>query len=334
MLVILLPSELDIDKLMLMYYVPDSPGNTRHNWKRNPQFGKSAPTEREFFEIHQKYDYRCIECGSQYRICIDHADGNNKNHDLDNLQVLCTPCNMKKEGQTHGKKALVILEFFSYMDENKSIPNRNELNARVESKYGISNILKSRGYVYNYCVFRCKNPRRNSRIDLHKKLIRRVRFNAKILDINLDTFALALASGLTPNNPSSTANNWSNDKIKGYTSPNASVFRKLLIDSDYECETCQSILRLTFDHKDENPKNHEQSNLAVLCQSCNRGRSKTRKVTRPHFKVTVFHTMVRHYLSNKQLLELKELTSLVGGNLGSQTYTYHYLVKRLAKVNL
>jgi 5-methylcytosine-specific restriction endonuclease McrA len=35
-----------------------------------------------------------------------------------------------------------------------------------------------------------------------------------------------------------------------------------------KCETCESVLKLTVHHVDNNPKNNEESNIMTLCRKC------------------------------------------------------------------
>ena len=47
------------------------------------------------------------------------------------------------------------------------------------------------------------------------------------------------------------------------------VARKILLDLlGNKCEICGLIHRLTFHHKDKNPRNNALDNIQLLCQSC------------------------------------------------------------------
>ena len=45
----------------------------------------------------------CDKIGSSKSLCIDHIDNNNRNNDLDNLQLLCRSCNTKKNPRGKAK---------------------------------------------------------------------------------------------------------------------------------------------------------------------------------------------------------------------------------------
>jgi len=56
--------------------------------------------------VYERDNFTCQKCGSVERLCIDHikpraAEGNNE---LENLQVLCVPCNAKKTSWYNGKR--------------------------------------------------------------------------------------------------------------------------------------------------------------------------------------------------------------------------------------
>lgn len=58
---------------------------------------------------------RCVVCGSDYKICIDHVEPLAKGgtNDPGNLQPLCEPCNLKK------KDCRTMLEMYAWYDANK-----------------------------------------------------------------------------------------------------------------------------------------------------------------------------------------------------------------------
>lgn len=54
---------------------------------------------KERYAIFEKYGFKCCKCGNtakEARIQIDHIDNNPSNNALDNLQVVCEPCNKGK----------------------------------------------------------------------------------------------------------------------------------------------------------------------------------------------------------------------------------------------
>lgn len=55
---------------------------------------------RQAFLVKQEYNMTCTQCGfvAQHKcqLDIDHIDGNHKNEDMSNLQVLCANCHRLK----------------------------------------------------------------------------------------------------------------------------------------------------------------------------------------------------------------------------------------------
>lgn len=56
---------------------------------------KSIPSKLRY-ELLLKYK-ECVVCKNDYKLQIDHIDGNPSNNDATNLQVLCTLCNQGKK---------------------------------------------------------------------------------------------------------------------------------------------------------------------------------------------------------------------------------------------
>jgi 5-methylcytosine-specific restriction endonuclease McrA len=63
------------------------------------------------YALGQQYGYRCLCCGSTHRLTLDHIrpickDGKTE---MDNLQLLCKPCNKAKADQVidYRPKALI-----------------------------------------------------------------------------------------------------------------------------------------------------------------------------------------------------------------------------------
>lgn len=77
-------------------------------------------TPQEFEELCQKYNYRCLRCGTQTTdLAEDHIVpvGNTEKQGTDyisNIQPLCQPCNSKK----HTK----VMDFRPFWDGNKKLP--------------------------------------------------------------------------------------------------------------------------------------------------------------------------------------------------------------------
>ena len=56
----------------------------------------------EFCALLEKYEYRCLACGSKDHIVVDHVIPLSRGgmNTIDNLQPLCFTCNAKKHAKT------------------------------------------------------------------------------------------------------------------------------------------------------------------------------------------------------------------------------------------
>lgn len=68
----------------------------KSNKRKRKQFNR-----KEFLEVLKKSNYKCMHCGCDENLAIDHIQPWSKggSDDIDNLQILCTSCNNKKRNK-------------------------------------------------------------------------------------------------------------------------------------------------------------------------------------------------------------------------------------------
>jgi 5-methylcytosine-specific restriction endonuclease McrA len=322
------PTNLEVKKAFVNIFPPLQPGVMRQNWRVNRAFGYDAPSTSEFWDLFTKSDFRCSLCSSQYRITVDHINGDNKDHRIENLQVLCQRCNTTKanEGVRNPNAQVVIFtEFNSYIEEHGEIPTTRQLAKQIKSKYNFKNRpLSGYLYLYRFYVFRYHNPRTVGNLN---ECLETINSYSKYLDVDEEEIRRALISYFSAPDEFTTAGNWRNGKRYGNSSPPPSVFRELLEEYNYQCGNCDEASKLTFDHIDGDPTNHDKSNLMVLCFLCNRAKSK-KGVKRPNFKVTVFERMIEVLNETGNIPTTVELTRELG-HLSGERYSYKYFRIRL-----
>lgn len=126
---------------------PPQLGPMRQNWMRQPQFGHSAPDTATLKHLFESADYRCMECGSQLRLGLDHLNSDGTDHSSENLKVMCFSCNRAKgrgedQNRHHGRRLVVaIIELF---DELGRFPTSRE----ITEKSGLTRIGRSELIVY------------------------------------------------------------------------------------------------------------------------------------------------------------------------------------------
>ena len=119
-------SEKDAIKAILNLVSPPPPPATRQNWTRLSTFWNSAPTTQDLWKKLEESDFRCQKCRSQMRLSFNHINGNAKDHNLQNLEVICFSCNRacsKKwtiDADHHLKLALTAIELWK---KNWDFPN-------------------------------------------------------------------------------------------------------------------------------------------------------------------------------------------------------------------
>ena len=126
-------SQDDALEALLSAFAPPNPAPLRQSWRLNSRFGNSAPTTPDIWRKYEDADFRCSDCGSQYRITLDHVDSNPSNHSLDNLAVLCSACNRGKSSKaTRDKKhqLRIYKTIIEYWNEHKKFPSNDEIITR------------------------------------------------------------------------------------------------------------------------------------------------------------------------------------------------------------
>lgn len=140
-------SEVDAIKSILNLVSPPPPPATRQNWTRLSTFGHSAPTTKELWKKLEESNFKCHRCESQMRLSFNHIDGNPKNHQLDNLEVICFACNRRvsKKGtqdvDQHFKLAIAAIELWKETGEFQSFKRIRD-KARVDQVGGATYLLK------------------------------------------------------------------------------------------------------------------------------------------------------------------------------------------------
>lgn len=140
-------SESDAIKAILNLVSPPPPPATRQNWTRLSTFGHDAPTTKDLWKKLEESDFRCHRCGSQMRLSFNHINSNPKDHQLENLEVICFACNRAvsqkgtKDSNHHYKLALAAIELWK---TNGEYPTLNEIrdHAKVEQIGGATYLLK------------------------------------------------------------------------------------------------------------------------------------------------------------------------------------------------
>src|SRR5208283_145005 len=123
-------SDDDILRALLSVYSPCQPGSIRQSWNNRKNYGPS-PSSAEIWSVYEKYDFRCVKCGSQYRISINHINNDRFDSDTKNLQVLCQSCNRAKQKRGIKNKDAQVKVYKSIMElskTNNSLPNSYQIH--------------------------------------------------------------------------------------------------------------------------------------------------------------------------------------------------------------
>lgn len=115
---------------LLSAFSPMNPGTIRVNWLRNENFGNDAPSTKEIWTKLKNADFKCSECSSQYRITIDHIDGDATNHSCQNLRILCFDCNRNHSSKPIKNKAHQLRVYYAamdHLDEKRRFPTNKEI---------------------------------------------------------------------------------------------------------------------------------------------------------------------------------------------------------------
>ncbi len=139
----------------------------------------------------------------------------------------------------------------------------------------------------------------------------------------------ALLGAMSPIQPPALRQGWSHSKRYGNSAPTTKEIWQLFVDADFRCTRCGSQRRITLDHIDRNPTNHDVNNLRVLCASCNRAdnakatRDEDHQLQIYRAALTLFKELGR-FPTDRQVLE-RAGTEQIGG----ATYFLRYMKKRL-----
>ena len=326
------PSSIEVKMALLSKFSPLQPGVMKQNWRNNKKFGYDSPSTSEFWDLFQKYDFRCSICSSQYRISVDHINEDNTDHRLENLQILCSPCNVSKanDGLKNPDAQYVIMsEFMAYIKKYGEVPTTRQLAKHIKSKHEFRNRPLS-GYLhlYRFLVFRYNNPFQSKQIEDCISITQQI---IEILQISSDEAIRAIISTCTPPDHYTTRSNWRNSKRYGNNAPEGAVFLELLGEAGYKCEECSNISKLSFDHIDSDPTNHLKENLKVLCFTCNRKKSR-KGIKFENKKAKIFDFMLDYFHNHRAIPPIKRVGEIFPGDtqssLGGEFYFYKYLEKR------
>jgi 5-methylcytosine-specific restriction endonuclease McrA len=140
-------SDDDVLRALISVYSPCQPSAIKQAWNNRKNYGK-APESSEIWDIYEKYDFRCVLCGSQYRISLDHMNNNKLDNDPKNLQVLCQSCNRAKQkrGIKNRDAQVKVYKAFMELVNDKvidNLPNSNQIHkhAKVGNSGGSSMYL-------------------------------------------------------------------------------------------------------------------------------------------------------------------------------------------------
>ncbi len=120
-------------KALISVFTPCSPGVVRQGFRRCAEYGAAAETS-DIWNLMVASDFRCEECGSQYRITIDHKDRDKANNRLENLRVLCTGCNRAQNSRGVATPNLGLKIYRAALDlfeELQRFPTVSEISTRV-----------------------------------------------------------------------------------------------------------------------------------------------------------------------------------------------------------
>ena len=87
-----------------------------------------ATRQRLYDQILERGDPEgCAECGRPphraYALTLDHVDGDRDRHDLENLRLLCTSCNTKRQMEARARSAKLWQDLAAPGDRNPSHPS-------------------------------------------------------------------------------------------------------------------------------------------------------------------------------------------------------------------
>ena len=147
----------DVLRAVLSVYSPCQPGVIKQSWSNRKNYGP-APDPEVIWSIFVAYDFRCMMCGSQYRISLDHIDDDTFNGHPSNLRVLCQQCNRGKQlrGTKEKDKTLRIYKAFAAMRRSGRIME-NVSQRMIADKAGVSDTGGNALYLLKFLFHRHKS---------------------------------------------------------------------------------------------------------------------------------------------------------------------------------
>lgn len=148
---------------------------------------------------------------------------------------------------------------------------------------------------------------------------------AELVGISEDQILAILISATSPPQAAAVRQSWRGSKRFGFTAPATHELWGLLEESQFSCSVCSSSVRLTFDHINDDSRDHRLENLRVLCFDCNRGRSAKASVNKG-LNVRVYRAFNRLIAEKGRFPTAREVCESAGLTaLGP----YSYLIKWL-----
>ncbi len=136
---------------LIAAFTPSNPGSIRQVWNQRKNYTAPEKTS-DIWELWERADFRCEECGTHYDLTIHHKNDNSHYSSVPNLQVLCRNCNRAKSGRPVKERNLRLKVFKAFIDlqaELGRIPEQGEIRSRL----GITQ-LSGATYLYHFLAKR------------------------------------------------------------------------------------------------------------------------------------------------------------------------------------
>jgi hypothetical protein len=152
-----------------------------------------------------------------------------------------------------------------------------------------------------------------------------------VLGLEEEDILAALVGCFGPPQPSGVVSYWKKHDYYGNSSPTTELIKNIYEKNDYRCTKCGSQIRLTIDHKNGDPTDHNESNLKLLCLCCNRKKS-TRSIKTENHKLKIYLCIVDFFNENGRVPTYREIQDISGiKNIGGARYFMKYVQKRLSE---
>ena len=129
-------TEDEVLRALISVFTPCNPGTIRQSWRRIGEY-RVAPETSQIWQLLADSDFRCANCGSQYRTTLDHINGDKSDIRLENLRVLCTTCNRANNSRGIQNRHLTLSIYRATMDLFREF-GRFPTNAEIAERSGIS----------------------------------------------------------------------------------------------------------------------------------------------------------------------------------------------------